>query len=65
MLVKAAGVSGESITYDGNFTNPIKESGGSELLFRENRVYSALDGKIQKGCQSEEQDCVSDLYEVN
>lgn len=65
VLVKAVGVSGESITYDGNFTNPIKESGGSELLFRENRVYSALDGKIQKGCQSEEQDCVSDLYEVN
>ncbi len=59
-IIESFGTQQTSIDYDGAFTNPIRMSGNSGLLFKDGKVYQITGDVIDVGCTTEGQ-CVSDL----
>lgn len=57
------GSSGPSVLYAGKFTNPLAQTGGGELLFRDGKVYLYEKGQPTLDCRGDGNACESELYE--
>lgn len=64
-IVKSHGEIESTELYKGKFTNPLTiDQTGTQLLFKDGKVYQQTNGVIDKGCKLEESEpCVSELLD--
>jgi len=56
------GTSGSSTLYKGKFANPINLKDGSGWLIKDNKIFSLMNGQINKGCNGDDASlCESEL----